>query len=96
MFGRMGSGLTPAEVRVALLVQLRDPDPAARRAAADPARADPEQRLDEHRDVGGLEGVEVERPADEPLVAVVRVEPLDEPGRLRIGERPPVDRPVRR
>ena len=43
-----------------------------------------------------LERVEVERPADEPLVAVERVEPLDQPGRLGVGERPPVDGRSRR
>ena len=35
--------------------------------------------------------VEVDRPPDEPLVALERVEPLDQPGRLGVGERAPVE-----
>ena len=38
-----------------------------------------------------LQRVEIDRPPDEPLVALERVEPLDQPGRLGIGERPPLD-----
>ena len=43
-----------------------------------------------------LERVEVDRPADEPLVALERVEALDQAGRLGVGERPALDGRSRR
>ena len=80
-----------AEVRVALLVDLVDADPAAREQAADPAGAGAPHRVDEHVEVRRLERIEVDRPADELLVAVERIEPLDEPGRLGVRQRPALD-----
>ena len=80
-----------AEVRVSLLVDLVDPDAAAGQQARDPATPRAPHRVDEDRGVGRLERVEVDGRPDEPLVAVVRVEPLDEAGRLGVGERPAVD-----
>ena len=44
------------------------------------------------REVGGLQLVEVDRPADELLVALEQVEALDQPGRLGVGQRPALDR----
>ena len=85
-------GVDAAEVRVALLVDLGDADLPAGEQPRDPARAGAPHRLDEDVDVGRLQRVEVERPPDERLVAVVRVEPLDETGRLGVGERPALDR----
>ena len=79
-------GVDAAEVRVALLVDLGDPDPAAGEQAGDPAGAGALHRLDEDASVGRLERIEVERPPQEALVALERVEPLDQPGGLGLGE----------
>ncbi len=96
MFGRIGSGLTPPKygLRSWWISVTRIRPPARRRR--EPARAGAPHRLDEDVDVGRLEGVEVDRPPDEPLVALVRVVALDEAGRLGVGERPALDRPCRR
>ena len=80
-----------AEVRVALLVDLVDPDPTAGEQAADPAGAGAPHRVDEHVEVRRLERIEVDRAPDELLVALERIEPLDEPGRLGVGQRPALD-----
>ena len=80
-----------AEVRVALLVDLVDPDPSAGQQARDPAAARAPHRVDEDRQVGRPERVEVDGRAHEPFVARIRIEALDEPGRLGIGERPALD-----
>ena len=86
-----GLGVDAAEERVALLVDLRDPDPAASEQPGEPAGAGAVHRLDEDRQVGRLEGVEVDRPAQEALIAGIRIEALDEAGRLRLREGPPGD-----
>ncbi len=85
-------GVDAAEIRVALLVDLGDPDAAAGQQAGQPATAGAPHRVDQDVDVGRLEGIEVDRAPDEPLVAFVRIEPFDEAGRLGVGERPPLDR----
>ena len=92
MFGRIGSGIDAAEVRVALLVDLGDPDPSARQQSGDPAAPGAPHRVDQDAQVGRPQGVEVDRAPDEPLVALERVEPLDQAGRLRVGERAARDR----
>ena len=80
-----------AEERVALLVDLVDAEPPAGQQPRQPAAPGAPHRVDQDRRVGRLERVEVDGPPDEPLVALERVEPLDEPGRLRVGERPPLE-----
>ena len=84
-------GVHPAEERVALLVDLVDPDAAAAEQPGEPARAGAPHRLDEDVDVRRLERVEVDRSADVPLVALVRVVALDEARRLGVGEGPALD-----
>ena len=91
MFGRMRFGVDPAEVGVAFLVDLVDSDPAAGEQARQPAAAGPPHRVDQDRHVGPLQRVEVDRPADEPLVTLERVVALDQAGGLGVGERPPGD-----
>ena len=90
--GPDGLGVDAAEVRVALLVDLRHPDAAARQQAADPARPGAPHGVHQHVVVGRLEGVEIDGPAQVLLVARVGVVALDEPGRLGVGERPGLDR----
>ena len=92
MFGRIGSGLTPPKYGLRswwISVTRIRPPPSSR---GEPARAGAVHRLDEDVDVGRLQRVEVDRPADVPLVALERVEALDEAGRLGIGKRPALDR----
>ena len=84
-------GVDPAEVRVALLVDLGDPDPPAGQQPRQPAAAGAPHRIDQDADVGRPERVEVDRPPDEPLVALVGIEALDQAGRLGVGERPAGD-----
>ena len=81
-----------AEIRVALLVDLGDPDPAAGQEARQPAAPGAPHRIDQDAEVGGSERVEIDRRPDEPLVALVGIEPLDQPRRLGVGERAPGDR----
>ena len=91
MFGRIGSGLRPPKYglrswwisRTWMRPPLQQP--------ADPAGPGAVQRIDEDRHVGRPERIEIDRPPHELLVAVVRVEALDEPGTLRVGEGPAVD-----
>ena len=54
MFGRIGSGLTPPKIRVALLVDLVDPDPPAGQQPRQPAAPGAPHRVDQDRHVGGL------------------------------------------
>ena len=81
-----------AEVGVALLMDFGDPDPAPCEEAADPAGSGTPHGFDQDVHVGGLERVEVERPAQELLVARERIEPLDEARGFRVRERTPGDR----
>ena len=92
MFGRIGSGLTPPKygLRSWWISVTRIRPPASSREIQ-PAPA-PYIGSTSTGHVGGPEGVEVDRPADEPLVALVRVVPLDQPGRLGVRERPALDR----
>ena len=83
-------GVHAAEVRVALLVDLGNADPAAGQQPRDPAGAGAPERVHQHRHVGRAQRIEVQGAPHEPLVAVVRVEALDQPGRLGIRERPPL------
>ena len=77
-------GVDAAEVRVALVVDLRDADPAAGEQPRDPARARAVQRLDEHGDVRRPERVEVQR------------RPRRTPGSPRTGRTTRRARPPRR
>ena len=85
-------GVHAAEERVAFQVDLVDPDPPAAEQPREPARTGAPHRLDEHVDVGRFERVEIDRPADVPLVTLVWVVALDEPRRLGVGERAALDR----
>ena len=85
-------GVDPAEVRIALGVDLVDPDLAAGQQARQPVGPGAVHRVDQDAHVGGLEGVDVDRPPDVLLVALVRVVPVDQAGRLGVGERAARDR----
>ena len=91
MWGRMGSGLTPPNhgLRSWWISVTRMRPPASSRG--DPAGAGAVHRLDEDRQVGRLEGVEVERAPQEALVARIGIEALDQAGRLGLREGPPRD-----
>ena len=87
-----GLRVDATEEGVPLAVDLRHPDPATGEQSRDPASAGAPHRLHEHVEVGRLELVEVQRPPHEALVALEGVEPIDEAGGLRVGERAPRDR----
>ena len=90
--GRIGSGLIPPKYGfrswwISWIRIVRPP--SSRGIHPDPS---PVQRVDEHGDIGGPQGVEVDRPPDEPFVSLERVEPLDQACRLGVVERASVDR----
>ncbi len=85
-------GIDAAEIWIPLLMDLRHADPAAGKESRDPAGSGAVHRVDEDRDVAVLERIEIDRSAQVGLVARERVEPVDEPGRLAVGERPSLDR----
>ena len=68
-------------------VDLVDADPAAGQQAGEPAGSGAPHRVDQHVEVRRLDSIEVDGPPHELLVAVERIEPLDEPGRLTVGQR---------
>ena len=84
-------GVDPAEVGIALLVDLGDADLPAAQKARQPAGTGAPHRLDQHVDVRGAQGVQVDRPSQEALVARKGVEAFDPSGGLRVGERPLLD-----
>jgi hypothetical protein len=63
-FGRIGSGLTPPKYGLRSRGSRHPDPPAARSRGIQPAPA-PYSGLDEDRDVGRLQRVEVDRPPDE-------------------------------
>jgi hypothetical protein len=86
MFGRIGSGLTPPKNGLrSLWISVTRIRPPASRRGIQPAPA-PYSGSTRIETSARLQRVEVDRPPDEPLVALERVEALDEPGRLGVGE----------
>ena len=91
MCGRIGSGLIPPKNGLRswwISVTRILPPRSSRGIQPAPAPYIGSTRIAQ---VGRLEGIELDRPADVALVALERVEALDEPGRLGVGERPALD-----
>ena len=87
--GWIGSGFTPPKygLRSWWISVTRMRPPASSREI----QPEPEPQSGSwHRHVGRAQRIEVQGAPHEPLVAVVRVEALDQPGRLGIRERPPL------
>ncbi|MEJ7695961.1 MAG: hypothetical protein WKF78_04870 [Candidatus Limnocylindrales bacterium] len=68
-----------------------DPDPASGQQPRQPAGTRSVERIDEDIQVRGSERVEIDRPPDEPFVALVRVEPIHLPRCFGLGQRPALD-----
>ena len=81
-------GIDPTEIRIPFGVDLANPDLAAGQEPRQPFGPGAVHRVDEDAHVGGLERIEINRPADVLLVARIRVVPVDEAGGLGVRERP--------
>ena len=89
-----GLRVDAAEIRVPLLVDLRYPDLSASEQARKPSGTRSPHGLHQDVHVRGANGVQVDRPSQEPLVARVRIVALDHARLLGVRERAPLDCPA--